>query len=104
MDHKDPSFPFECLFVFSLGSKNPNDDHLDSGYYASRIALNATIAKGTEFLATNSAKVVLENLEKGTAPAIVAFIGRIAGYFEVVVTEKMIAEAIPVVGSAGGAP
>lgn len=103
MDQKDPSFPFECLYIFSLGSKKPNDDNMDTGYYASRIALNAAIAKSTEFVANSSAKMVLESLEKGTAPAVISFIGRIAGYFEVVVTEKMIFEAIPIVGSFGGA-
>ena len=103
-DKNDPSFALECLYVFTLGSdKSKDDDHHDSAYFTSRSALQAVINQGAEFIAANSAKVVLENVSKGTAPMILQFINRVAVYFEIVVTEKMLAEAIPVVGSVGGA-
>jgi len=99
----DPTMPLECLYVFTLGSKSEHDDEMDSAYYTSRLALEKVIKASAEFIAVNSAKVVLENIEKGTAPALINFIARIASYFEIVVTEKLVAEAIPVVGAIGGA-
>ena len=99
----DPQFPFHCLSIFTLGSqRNPNDDQLDSSYYALRASLEVSIRKGAEFLAANSAKIVLDNVKKGTAPEILNFIAKVAGYFEITVTEKMLAESLPIVGAVSG--
>lgn len=103
MDPKDPRFAFECLYIFSLGSKSKKDDEMDSAYYSSRYVLSNAVASSAEFLAGSSAKFVLESIEKGSAPALLSFIAKVAGYFEVVVTRKMLAELVPVVGAAGGA-
>lgn len=100
---EDPEFIFECLYVFSLGSKSDKDDHVDTGYYGSRVAMNTFVRKGAEYLARNSAKVVLENIERQTAPMVLNMIARVASRFEIVVTEKFLTEAVPVVGSLGGA-
>ena len=99
----NPTTPLECLYIFTLGSKSKHDDDMDSSYYTSRVALETLIKQSSEFIAVNSAKVVLENLEKGTAPVIIRFIAKIASLFEITVTEKMLAEAIPIVGAIGGA-
>jgi len=32
-----------CLQVFALGGKTKHDDHLETGYYASKIALNSAV-------------------------------------------------------------
>ncbi|MEQ1879216.1 MAG: EcsC family protein [Bdellovibrionia bacterium] len=100
----NPATPLECLYVFTLGSKkSKSDDDLDSAYFSTRYALSTAMKQGAEFLAKNSARVVLDNINAGTAPTILNFINKVATYFEVVVTEKMLAEALPVVGSVGGA-
>lgn len=99
-----PEFSLQCLEVFTLGSsKSTSDDEMDSSYYTTRVGLAALMKDGTAFLATNSSKVVLENVSKGTASPILNFISRIAAQFELVVAEKMLAEMIPVVGAVGGA-
>ncbi|OUR95729.1 hypothetical protein A9Q84_14605 [Halobacteriovorax marinus] len=99
-----PDFSLQCLEVFTLGSsKSSEDDALDSTYYSSRMAMSQVMRDGSQFIAANSAKVVLENAQKGTASPILTFITRVAAQFELVVTEKMLAEMIPVVGAVSGA-
>ena len=100
----DPALPLESLYVFSLGSsRSEHDDNLDTAYYTSRFAMAEAMRQGTEFLAKHSAAAVLEALEKGSAPVVIKFIARIAGYFQITMSEKVLAESIPVVGALGGA-
>ena len=100
----DPKTSLECLYVFTLGSKaSVSDDNIDSAYYSSRFAVSQAMGRGADFIAKNSTKVIIDNLKSGTAPAVLSFINKVATYFKIVVTEKMLAEALPVVGSLGGA-
>ena len=50
-----------------------------------------------------SVEEVMKAIEKGSAPVLIRLLGTIASRFEVVVAEKILAEAIPVIGAAGGA-
>lgn len=84
-----------CLQVFALGGKSKHDDSLDTGYYATRIALN-TAVRGA------SSKLV-EGFIAGSASPILRLLGIVASRFSVQVTEKFVAQAVPVVGAAGGA-
>ena len=93
----------ECLYVLTLGTKGKYDDSMESSYLTSRAAFANSIRIAADFLAKYSAREVLKALEKGNAPAILQFISRVASYFEVAVTEKMLVEALPIVGSIGGA-
>lgn len=93
----------ECLYVFSLGTKGKFDDAMESSYLSSRIAFANSIRVAAEFLVIHSAKEVLNAIEKGSAPALLQFLSRIAAYFKIAVTEKMLAEAVPVIGAVGGA-
>lgn len=102
-DVNDPKVKLECLYVFSLGSaKTGADDGTDSAYLASRAAFAKLINDAAAFLAARSAAQVAREMEAGTAPAVVRFLARIAARFEVVVSEKALAEALPVVGAIGG--
>ena len=93
-----------AIYVFSLGSsKSDKDDEMDSAYYTSRVAMDMTIKKAAEYLATNGPKTVMKNIEAGTAPFILELITKVAQRFNITVTEKMLAEALPVVGAVGGA-
>ncbi len=67
-----------------------------SGYYAVRVALGRTLSEAAEFVAQKGL------VEEG-APIIVRFIARIAARFDVVVSEKIAAEIVPVIGAVGGA-
>lgn len=83
-----------CLQVFALGGKSKHDDGLDTGYYASRIALGSAVKGGTK---------AMQNLLSGSANPILKFLASVAARFSVQVSEKFVAQAIPVLGAAGGA-
>lgn len=85
-----------CIEVFALGGKGETDGGTESGYYAIRAALGKIVTEASEFIAEKGF------VEEG-APIIVRFIARIAARFEVVISEKVSAEIVPIIGAAGGA-
>jgi hypothetical protein len=85
-----------CLEVFALGGKNKSDDASESGYFFVRAALARSVSEAAQFAATKS-------LTEEGAPALIRFIVNIAQRFSIQVTEKAAAQAIPVIGAAGGA-
>jgi hypothetical protein len=93
---KTPEAKLACLEVFALGGRKADDDAVDSAYFAVRTALANTVSETARRLAEK--KLTAEG-----APVVVRFIARIASYFEVAVSEKVAAQAIPVIGAAGGA-
>jgi hypothetical protein len=93
----------ECLYVFSLGSESKADDALESSYYASRIALADLMKRASAFIATTSAREVLQALERGSAPVLTKLIGELAAQFELRVIKKAAAQSAPVLGFLGGA-
>ena len=93
----------ECLYVFTLGSPNKGADNAETAYYTSRFGLAQVLSQAASFIASHSAKQVLSAIEKGTAPVLVKLISNIAAKFEIAVSEKLLSEAIPVIGAAGGA-
>jgi hypothetical protein len=86
-----------CLQVFALGGKSIHDDHLETGYYATRITLNSTV-KG----ATKGAGKLVGGMLKGSSNPLLQLLGAIASRFSIQVSEKFVAQAIPVLGAAGG--
>ena len=87
-----------CLQVFALGGKSQHDDSLDTGYYASRIAVQSAVKGGTSV-----AGKALEGVLAGAAQPLLQAIAMIAARFSIQVSEKFVAQAIPVIGAAGGA-
>jgi hypothetical protein len=86
-----------CLMVFALGStRDARDNAAESGYFAARSALASAVTEATKHLAQ-------KGLGKSGAPALVRLIGLIASRFGIVVSEKAAAQAIPILGAAGGA-
>lgn len=85
-----------CIEVFAFGGPGRDDDASESGYFAVRAALAQSITKAAEHIAEKGLA------EKG-APALVRLIIQIAERFSLQVSEKAAAQAIPVVGAAGGA-
>ncbi len=85
-----------CLEVFALGGTVPSDDAAESGYYAVRAALAASVTEAVQHLA---GKAVLDH----GAPAVARLIAQIADRFGVQITEKAAAQAIPAIGAVGGA-
>lgn len=83
-----------CLQVFALGGKSQHDDSLDTGYYATRIAVGSTVKGGTK---------ALESLLRSSANPLIQLIANVAARFSVQVSEKFVAQTIPILGAAGGA-
>ncbi len=88
-----------CLQVLALGGKSKHDDHLDTGYYATRIALSSTIKNASSYALKNGMNAILQ----GTSNTFLKLISAIATRFSIQVSEKFVAQAIPVLGAAGGA-
>ena len=92
------------IYVFSLGSsKSSEDDDMSSSYYSSRLMMDYTVRKSAEYLATSGPKGLLKSMEAGSAPLLLDLVSRVLQRFNVSVTEKMLVQAVPVVGAIGGA-
>ena len=85
-----------CLEVFGLGGTTPDDDHADGMYFAARAAMSKTVAEATEYLGAHAL------LGEG-APVLLRMLNAVAARFQVQVSEKIAAQAIPLIGAASGA-
>jgi len=85
-----------CLEVFALGGRTNSDDASKSGYFAVRAALAKAFSEAAEYLAERS--IVQE-----TAPPLVRFITQIGVRFGIQVSEKAMAQIVPIIGGIGGA-
>lgn len=87
-----------CLQVFALdpGKSSEVDDDTEVGYFAVRIAMSKQIRSASEHLAQHG-------LANKPAPPLVQLLNTIGKRFGVVVSEKIAAQAIPVIGAVGGA-
>jgi len=85
-----------CVEVFAFGGRKSSDDAIETAYYAVRAGLTRAVTEASEFIAKKGL------VEEG-APVIVRLIARIAARFDLVVTEKVAAVMLPVIGAAGGA-
>jgi hypothetical protein len=94
-DLRTPEAALACIEVFALGGRSKEDDAAESAYYAVRIALGEAVSEAAAYVAGEAAAEA--------APALVRLIAAIAERFGVVVTEKVAAEFIPVIGGIGGA-
>jgi hypothetical protein len=97
-DHmlSDPLVKISCIEVFSLGGPGKNDDSAETGYFAIRSGLAKSVTDAARYLTKNG-------LIEKNSPALVKLIGQITSRFGIQVSEKMAAQAIPVIGAAGGA-
>lgn len=85
-----------CLEVFALGGQTSTDDATETGYFAVRTALAQTVSEAAEYIAE-------KGMVKKGAPVLVKFINAVAARFGIVVSEKVVAQAVPLIGAAGGA-
>lgn len=72
-----------CLEVFALGGDSKEDDGLETSYYTTRVALSSAI-------------------QNVTAQGINSFVSKIVTRWSIQVTEKIVAQAAPVLGAVGG--
>ena len=92
---RSPQVLLACLEVFALGGPGRADNAAESGYFAGRAALARAVSEAAEYIATRG-------LAEG-APALVGLVTKIAARFGVPVTEKALAQSVPIIGAAGGA-
>jgi hypothetical protein len=85
-----------CLSVFALGGRTRDDDAAESGYFAVRAGLASAVGEAAKFLAE-------KGMSKSGAPTLVRLISVLGARFGVVVSEKAAAQAVPILGAAGGA-
>jgi hypothetical protein len=85
-----------CVTVFALGGRSRSDDAGETAYYAIRAALTRAVSEAAEFIAQRGI------VEEGT-PLLVRVMANVASRFGVILTDKMAAEMVPVLGAIGGA-
>jgi hypothetical protein len=91
----DPDAALSCVQVFALGARTPADA-TESGYFVVRGLLAKSITETARFITERGI------IEEG-APILVRFVAQVASRFGVVVSQKLAAQTLPVVGALGGA-
>jgi hypothetical protein len=95
-DLSAPNAAFACVEVFALGGQADEEAAFESGYFAVRAALAKSVSDSARFVAA-------EGLSAQSAPIIARLISQLAARFGVVVSEKVAAQAAPILGAIGGA-
>lgn len=93
---RDPAARLACLEVLALGGVGQTHDPRRHGYYAVRLALASAVSEAARFVAQKG--VVAHG-----APPLIRLVAQIAGRLSIQVTEKAAAQALPLIGAAGGA-
>lgn len=91
-----PAARLACIEVFALGGPTKADDASETGYFAVRSALARAVSEAGDYLLKHTV------LQDG-GPALVRLVSLVAARFNVQVSEKAAAQAIPLIGAAGGA-
>lgn len=84
-----------CMEVFALGGRTSVDDQMDSAYFALRALLASSVSEAAKHIARHG-------LSGAGAPTTVRLVSQIAARFGVVVSQKVAAQSIPVIGAIGG--
>lgn len=95
-DMTSPDAALACIQVFALGARSPGGASSESSYFAVRGILAKSVSEAARYVADRGL------LEEG-APVLVRLIALVASRFGVVVSQKLAAQAIPVIGAVGGA-
>lgn len=93
---RDDETILNAMQVFAMGSGSTDqDDAAETSYYGVRIALGKVMTDAMQHVARHGVK-------NASAPVLVRFVTAIASRFGIVVTQKAMAQTIPVVGAIGG--
>ena len=113
-DLDDPEVRLECLSVLALGARVPSpidtqfveEPHQDSGesnYWSTRLGLSLAVRAAAQAVGGVAGKGVVARLAIESSPVVMRLLGLLASRFQVVVGEKAMAQALPVLGAAAGA-
>jgi hypothetical protein len=92
----DPETLLNCMQVFAMGSGlSDQDDAAETSYYGVRLALGKALTDAMQYVAKHG-------VGSASAPALVRLISALAHRFGIVVTQKAMAQTMPVLGAVGG--
>lgn len=92
----DPETAMNVMQVFALGSGvSSADDAAETSYYGARLALGKVVTEALQYVGKHG-------IGNAGAPALVRLVAAIASRFGIVVTQKAMAQAIPLIGAVGG--
>lgn len=101
-DLSDPDVGLACLEVFALGADpgvtngGERSSALETGYFALRAALAKSVSEAARHLLSRG-------LTEQASPLLVRFIAQISARFGIVVSQKLAAQSVPLIGAASGA-
>ena len=95
-DLSAPGAALACVEVFALGGQAGGEATFESGYFAIRAALAKAVTDSARFVAVGG-------VPAQSGPVIARLMSQIAARFGVVVSEKLAAQAAPILGALGGA-
>jgi hypothetical protein len=91
-----------CLEVFALGGSSKDDDSLETSYYATRTALNSSLQKVTASGLKTALDGMVASASSIGSKSITNFVSKIAARFSILLSEKFVAQIVPVIGAATG--
>jgi hypothetical protein len=100
LDLRDPETRLQCLSVFSFGS--PDLEAMESAYFSTRFGMALAVRDAAGYIVRHGVGEVGSALSRGAAPALARLISQIAARFQIVIGEKLAAQAVPIAGAAMG--
>ena len=115
-DLNDLEIRLECLMVFTMGVPSSEKMILAEGvdapragerksitnYFMTRASFLGIMRRAASTAGAFTAKEILTSVEKGTAPIVARLVSSVAEKFQVRVSQKFLAESVPLVGAIGG--
>jgi hypothetical protein len=95
-DLTQPEAALACVEVFAIGGRAPGEAGTEGSYFAIRSVLAKTVSESARF-------IIQRGLADESAPVLVRLVAQVAARFGLVVSQKVAAQAIPVLGALGGA-
>lgn len=92
----------QCLNVFALGGQSKDDDGMETSYYMTRAALSSSLSNITASGLKSAINIAVKTTSAVGPNAISKFITQIASKFSILLTEKFVAQAVPIAGAVGG--
>ncbi|MEM1009166.1 MAG: EcsC family protein [Myxococcota bacterium] len=92
----------QCLAVLSHGGFSRSGELTQSSYLSSRASLTLLLRDASQFLTKISTRELADAMARGTAPRLAMLVSKIAQRFGVVVSQKAVAQSVPVIGALGG--
>lgn len=105
-DLSDLETRLECLMVFTMGVPEAtgelNREKPTASYFATRASFVSIMRRAAATAGAFSAKELLTTIEKGSAPVLAKLVTAVAEKFQIRVSQKFLAESLPLVGAVGG--